>query len=285
MKIAVSTIAFKGKSIQEIIDTAKIHGFFMEFSSGMSYEKGLKESYIHADIPRMPHNYFPPPEDSYVLNIASNDPAIRNRSIAHCKQGLYLASLSGSPFFSAHAGFCGDPKPEELGKPIQFDPEFDREVFWKHFVTGIQDILSYAKEVNTPFLIENNVCAAFNLVQGKRNPLLCSHPGEIIKLFEEISHTYFGLLLDTAHFKVSGTTLGFDYMHSVNQLSGLIKGIHHSDNDGTIDDNKKLNADYWFLPLMHRFTDLTHVVEVKNISVEEIRDQILLLEKAVTKQI
>jgi sugar phosphate isomerase/epimerase len=242
----------------------------LEFSSGIPYRPDLKEIYLKADIPRLPHNYFPPPAEPFVLNLASQDPEIRRRSISHCIQGLELAKASESPFFAAHSGFCGDPRPEELGRPIQFDPSFRREAYWKHFLNSLQEVLDFAGQLKVDFLIENNVCAPFNLVNGNLNPFLCADPEEIKLLFKQLQHPRLGLLLDTGHWKVSGNSLGFDPARELPTIHPFIRGIHHNDNNGHEDSNDKLTSGYWFLPYLKNYRHLCQVIEVKNVDDEEI---------------
>jgi sugar phosphate isomerase/epimerase len=277
MQIAISTVAFRGQSMGEIIEIAKKEHWMIEFSSGMPYSSNLMDQYLNADIPRMLHNYFPPPEKPFVLNLASKDESIHKKSIQHCKQGLFLAKKTNGPYYSAHAGFCGDPKPEELGHTIKFDPNFDRELYWQNFIQAIGEILDYANELDVDFLIENNVCAKFNVVGANRNPLLCADPEEIKKLFTDIKHPRLGLLLDTGHLQVSANTLEFDKYEAVQEMTSLIKGIHHSENNGVVDNNEKLDYDYWFLKFMNAFSDLIHVLEVKDLERHTILDQINIL--------
>ncbi|MEM9678773.1 MAG: TIM barrel protein [Bacteroidota bacterium] len=283
MTIFVSTIAFKNKSIDEIISLAKRHGLKLEFSSGIPTDKGQKEAYLTSSIPRLLHNYFPPPDVPFVLNLASQDKVIRRKSINHCKQGLSLAKESGSKYYSAHAGFCGDPKPEELGSRIDFTPNFDRELYWDTFKNSILEILQFADQLGIDFLIENNVCAKFNLTKINENPLLCAHPQEIIAFFKQVDHQRVGLLLDTGHLKVSGHTLGFDVNNGVAEMWPNIKALHHSDNDGLKDSNEKIDNNYWFLPYIKRLKKVTHVLEVKNLDMNAINEQLGILTSEIGK--
>ena len=55
--------------------------------------------------------------------------------------------------------------------------------------------------------------------------------------------------------------------------------MHHSDNDGIKDTNFVLKNDYWFFKHMKEFNSISHVLEVKKLSVSEIIKQIKLLDK------
>ena len=129
-----------------------------------------------------------------------------------------------------------------------------------------------AEKLAIDFLFENNVIAGFNMV-GDINPLLCCEHKEISAIFSQVNNPRLGLLLDTAHLKVSCRTLGIDKDNEIVQLQPYIKAIHHSDNDGLKDTNEILSNDYWFLPHLKAFCDLPQVVEVKNIDLTMIKLQ------------
>ncbi len=273
----LSTLAFSGKSVEEIISLSKKNNYQIEFSSGLPYRIDMEEIYCNCLIKRLPHNYFPAPKVPFVLNLASSNDYIRNKSIEHCINGLNLANLSNSPFYSAHAGFCIDPNPEELGNKIENRAEFCKEENKILFINSIKNIIQVAKSLNITFLIENNVLAKFNNIYSI-NPLLCCESTEINWLFNEINEPHFGLLLDTGHLKVSSRTLGLNIDSEFNLIKKFIKCIHHSDNDGILDSNCELKNDYWFLSKMSMFKNIPHVIEVKNLNQTSISQQFKILE-------
>jgi len=275
--IYISSLAFTGLTPEEIINTARNHNFSLEFSSGMPYRPDMEQLYLEADIKKIPHNYFPAPSIPFVLNLASKEISIRDQSVNHCINGLLLAKQAGAAFFSAHAGFCIDPIPTELGRKIEYSPLFDKEEHKQIFLESLKIILKEAKGMGMQFLIENNVIAPFNIVEGK-NPLLCCESSEINWLFNEVNDTELGLLLDTAHLKVSCQTLGLQKDNELKNIEPWIRAIHHSDNNGLVDDNQLIDNNYWFLPYLERFKNLLHVIEVKNIGIDVIKDQINLLQ-------
>jgi len=269
MNIYISTLALRNYSPERMIALAKQHELALEFSSGMAYQADMEDLYLEAAVKRMPHNYFPAPEIPFVLNLASSDETIRSISVNHCLNGLRIAKRSNSPFFAAHAGFCIDPDPEQLGREISFDSHFDREKNKELFLKSIQEILITAEQLELEFLIENNVIAGFNY-NNNVNPFLCCESSEIEWLHKSIDNKLFGILLDTAHLKVSCHTLGKDKVSEFKSIQSFVRGIHHSDNDGTKDDNSPLTNDYWFLPFMKESIDIPHVLEVKDLSISEV---------------
>jgi sugar phosphate isomerase/epimerase len=275
--IYISSLAFLGSTPENMIREAKENEFAIEFSSGMPFRDDMEEIYYQAEIKKIPHNYFPAPEIPFVLNLASKDQNIRERSIKHCIQGLRMSKKSGAPFFSAHAGFCIDPNSADLGNQLDINGDFDIDYHKNLFLVSIQEILKEAHQLETDFLIENNVIASFNLTNEGRNPLLCCDSNDIRWLFKEISDKRCGLLLDTAHLKVSSVTLNLDLNQEIGAISTLIRALHHSDNDGIRDTNLPITENYWFLQYMKQYQSVSHVLEVKRLTIQEIKNQIKLL--------
>lgn len=278
--IYISSLAFTGKQPEEIIEIALRNNWAIEFSSGMPFRADMDEFYLQAEVRRMPHNYFPSPEVPFVLNLASANKSIRETSILHCKKLLQMAKQSSAPFYAAHAGFCIDPDPNELGNKINYRPDFDKSKHWQIFIDSINVILKTADELQVDFLIENNVIAPFNTNSERINPLLCCESSDIQSLFNIVKHDRFGLLLDTAHLRVSCQTLNLDIEAELNKITPFIKALHHSNNDGNEDNNQPLDNSYWFLPFMHQYKKMVHVIEVKRIDEQQIHNQINILHES-----
>jgi sugar phosphate isomerase/epimerase len=276
-QIYISTLAYLGKTPQEIETIALEQNYNIEFSSGLPFMDNMADFFVNCKIKnKLPHNYFPAPKIPFVLNLASANPVIRNKSIEHCIKGIELAKSVNASFFSAHAGFCIDPNPNELGQKIKYKPDFDKDAHWQLFFDSLHQILLNADKNNIDFLIENNVLAPFNRVNDI-NPLLCCDSSDVKYLFSNIKSSRLHLLLDTAHLKVSCNTLNLDLDAEVLELETYIKAIHHSDNNGLEDTNDQLTNSYWFIPFLEKFRDYVHVLEVKKISNEEIVNNIKIL--------
>lgn len=282
--IYISTVAFAKQDIESILKQAEVHQLNIEFSSGLPYNIEIENIFLQAAINRLPHNYFPAPAIPFVLNLASTNDQIRQRSIDMCKHGLELAKKAGSSFYAAHAGFCIDPDPAQLGKQLSVEVALDKEAHWKIFIASVKEVMQTAEVLNIPFLIENNVIAAFNITAANENPLFCCSADELLKLVAEIDNNLFGILLDTAHLKVSAKTLGLDAVHELKKLTPIIKAVHHSDNDGNRDSNDRIGEDYWCRSLLNNFKNHINVIEVKDITTEEVMYQKQLLTKFLTDE-
>ena len=73
------------------------------------------------------HNYFPPPKEPFVFNLASLDPDVAKQSFEHAKIAIQWACELDNPTYSFHAGFLIDPKVSELGKRIKNRQVYNRE--------------------------------------------------------------------------------------------------------------------------------------------------------------
>ena len=257
--IGISTLAFYNKPKEDIVKVAESFNWLLEFSSSFPYDKDMISYFKEIDVARLAHNYFPAPKIPFVMNLASNNQSIRKQSISHCIQGLNLSKQCGADYFSAHAGFCIDPNPEQLGKQLDVNIQISRLINWRLFLESINEILIEAKKLNISFLIENNVTAKFNLREDGQEVLFCSKPHEMVQLINQVNSPMFGILLDTAHLKVSSRALNFNLEEAVNMIQPFVKYIHHSDNNGEKDTNEPLDATYWFLPYMKRFSNCLHI--------------------------
>lgn len=278
--VFVSTTAFNS-NLDRAIAASKKYGVALEFGSAIPHSSSLEATYRKLDIPRLPHNYFPAPSEGFVLNLASPDPLLRERSLAHCAKGIELARASNAPFYAAHAGFCIDPNPEDLGQDWDLGIEYDSAEAYHAFCSSVRVLSDQASQQDVKFLVENNVVTPNNVDEQGNTPLLLTRPQGIKTFFQDIDQPSTGLLLDTGHLKVTAQTFGFDIHEAVQQLHPYIRGIHHSDNNGKADTNSPIEADYWFLEHMTTFKEVPHVLEVKNQSVPEILRQIDILTQKV----
>jgi sugar phosphate isomerase/epimerase len=277
MQPVVSTLAFMGSEVEEIVSIAQQQNYVIEFSSGLPFRDDMEQFFLTAPIKKFAHNYFPAPKVPFVLNLASSNETIRKTSIKHCINGLKLSAQVGAPFFSAHAGFCVDPNPSELGNELKKQNHIDRNLHWDLFLQSVKEVLEKTKDLNVDFLIENNVLAKMNVYVDGTNPLLCVKADEMNNLISTINDPRLHILLDTAHLKVSANTLGFSIDEAMDKLKANIKCIHHSDNNGLLDTNDSINENYWFLKHLSEYKNIVHVLEVKKLSVEQINFQLNLL--------
>ena len=108
-KIYASSGAFRGRTLSAILDESGAAGITnIELSSGLGWRDDNVDVVFRSRsrFDFLVHNYFPPPEQPFVLNLASADPHIRNRSLAHCRSAIDLAHELETDLFTVHAGFA-----------------------------------------------------------------------------------------------------------------------------------------------------------------------------------
>ena len=276
--IYISTGGFNKKSVIEVIGLLSKNNIKAFELSGGIYTKNLESKLknLSSEYNFVVHNYFPPPQKPFVLNLASLNENIYQESFNHIKKSIKLASLIKSPFYSFHAGFLIDPKVKELGKTIASNCLYDRDKCLERFIYSINILSKYASKYKIKLLVENNVITKSNLIKFDSNPLLMTDiksTKEIIENFDE--NLYF--LVDVAHLKVSANTLKFNACDYLEIFKDKIGGYHLSDNDGLSDSNKEISKNSWFWS--HLRKDLNYyTLEVYDQNPEILLSQLKLAE-------
>lgn len=274
--IYLSTIAFND-NIHVTYRNCLDLNIGIEFSSGIPFDVENINFFKKIKEKKLSHNYFPAPKKGFVLNLASKNDLIRKKSIDHCVFNLELCYKQKTDFYAAHAGFCLDPNPNQLGKKISSTSSFNRDEYFDIFLKSVKEIILEAKKIGVTFLIENNVLSNENWKANNYiNPFLCCSSSEIVKLYETIDSQNFGLLLDTAHLKVSSNSLSLNLNDEYKKIKKYIKAVHHSDNEGLADTNSILSKEYWFLEHMKNHNEIPHVIETKNLSLKQLKTQLEL---------
>jgi sugar phosphate isomerase/epimerase len=276
-KISISTGGFKnltGLQAAKFLSNNKID--CIELSGG-KYSKDQLKSLIQLKkkIRLRVHNYFPPPQIPFVLNLASNNKKILNRSISHIKNSIKLVKKLDGEYYSFHAGFRVDPNFKLLGQNFKKIDMMDREKCLKNFSQQVLKISKFAKKHNVKILIENNVCSKKNFERFGDNPFLLTNYKEIKKFFKKMPKNV-RLLIDVAHLKVSTKTEKFDPIKSLTQMNKFAGGYHFSDNDGKTDSNKPIKNNSWFFPYLKKNLNY-YSAEIYNENPRKLKQQIKIL--------
>jgi sugar phosphate isomerase/epimerase len=275
--VYVSTGGFRGKTANEVTGELISAGIeAIELSGGAYSETLLQDLQVLAQgIKFQIHNYFPPPEAPFVLNLGSLDPAIGTRSIAHVEKALEWCGVLGSDRYSFHAGFLLDPKVDELGRRIHSRHLFNRDDCIETFINRVTHVAEIAQQTGIAIMIENNVLSAKNALEFSANPLLMTDPQECQKIMRRMPENV-RLLIDVAHLKVSARSQDFHPARMFDMCHEWIAAYHLSDNDGQEDSNLPFTEDAWFWPYLK--TDVGYYsVEVYGGTPEKLFQQVELL--------
>ena len=236
--IYISSACSKQKIISHAITELVEQGFKnIELTGGTqyyeNYERDLLELKDKYNLNFLIHNYFPPPEEPFILNLASLDKNIYEKSIKHLKKALDLTRLLGGNKFGFHAGFFVDRPIEEIGKKFGRSKLYDREKALNNFTDGFYRLKDEFKDID--FYIENNCYSASNYqVYGSKAPFMLLNFQDYEELRKKID---FKLLLDIGHLMVSAGTFDIDFKKEFQDMFKISDYIHISSNDSKHDQN------------------------------------------------
>jgi sugar phosphate isomerase/epimerase len=249
--IYVSSSCIKKQNIKDAIIELNTLGFKnIELSGGTQAYEGLLDDLLELkekyQLNYLCHNYFPPPEIPFVLNLASLDSDIADLSIQHLKRAIDYSRQLGASRFSFHSGFLINIPLKEIGKAIQKQVLFEEEKAYEAFNARLQDLLDYTNNDLTLYL-ENNVLSESNFERfEKADPFFFTSQQNL----PQIDLKGFKILLDCAHLKVSCNTLGIPFEEEFTALYAQTDYIHISDNNGKSDQNLGLDRNSGIYPFL-----------------------------------
>lgn len=220
------------------------------------------------------HNYFPAPIKPFVLNLAAQNGDILSRSREFAAGGIRLSAALGAPFYSVHCGFLAELDPGSLGRPLLYSEITDYEKGYATFLDSLHYLIAEARAVGIRLLLEPNVVAPFNLINGRNQLLMLAEPHEFARLLSEVPSDHFGILLDLGHLRVSATTLGFNPMEFIDAVRKTVGAFHVHDNDGTSDQHRPIMEGSWILDVLSQscFAEHTVIVEAKFPNITSVVD-------------
>lgn len=240
--IYVSSACVKALTIKESVEKLASLGYKnIELSGGTMFYSGISKDLIELQkrfrLNLLCHNYFPPPQTDFVLNLASLDKNIQKKSENHIKNSLDLTRKLGAKKFALHAGFLIDFSGDEIGNRV-----FKRELYpfdeaLSVFTESLKRLQNHADDLE--LFVENNVLSQSNYSTfNNNNPFLFTDYEGYLDISNEVQ---IKPLLDVGHLYVSCTVLGINFIENLSLLNSETTYLHISDNDGFSDLNKGLN--------------------------------------------
>lgn len=241
--IYISSSCVKASTISDAVCTLADEGFQnIELSGGTEYypslTKDLTELQKRYNLNFLLHNYFPPPEKHFVLNLASLDDAIFTASFEHCKRAIDLSAALGAGKFGIHGGIFFDHSVADLSKDIANVTRYDRAKSLDTFINAFKELEAYNKDIT--LYIENTYLSPDTITKyGSEIAMFLGYADykELLTLFT------FNILLDIGHLKVFCKNKGIDLKSEVEALISKTDYIHVSDNNGLIDQNFPLTEE------------------------------------------
>lgn len=235
--IYVSSACLNHNKIKDSVNDLAKYGFKnIELSGGTSFYNGLiddlldlKEKY---NLNYICHNYFPPPKEHFVINLASMNDNVFKKTLDHLEKSINLSKLLNIDKFGFHAGFYYNIPLSQIGKSISKKTLFDKNESYKKFCHAFNFLKE--KYPNIKLYLENNVISYKNLNNFEDNLFMLTTSDEYFELSRKID---FNFILDIAHLKVSANSLRLNFEKELERLIYKSDYIHVSDNDSFADQN------------------------------------------------
>ncbi|KYG78185.1 hypothetical protein AWW68_05305 [Roseivirga spongicola] len=243
MSIFVSSACIRERNLKKNVLELKRLGFrSVELTGGLQFSGSniseIKNIVEQSDVSLQLHNYSPPVEKDFVLNMASLNEKTFQRSLSHVQSSLKLSEELNLGKYAVHAGFYIPIEADELGKVITKRVLYDRKESFERFVSTVTNL--YSKGIGDLY-IENNVVSKANFDEYGENPFMLTCADEYFELKERIPQLK--ILLDFAHLKVSCQSLGYSFEDEASRLVKETDYVHVSDNDGLSDSNQGVSQD------------------------------------------
>ena len=253
----------------------------VEIGSNHCYEEDYR--YLsNYNFQYLVHNYFPIPQKSFVVNIASFDQEIRTMSIKHIKRAIDFCEKINAKLYTFHPGFLTDPKGSN-----QTNNNYDFQ--WDENQLGVTNyskakalmflaldkVAVYAKSKNVRIAIETE--GSLN----KKDHLLMQRPEEYDEFMIKYSSGEIGINLNIGHLNLAANAFDFNRQDFVDLIQNYIVAMELSHNDGLEDQHLPLQPGGWYWDLINdrRFKDTFKILEFRNTPIQEIVKNIQMIQE------
>jgi sugar phosphate isomerase/epimerase len=284
MNLYLSTTFLEdGSTLEEALELCQKHGINnIELGSNHCYSPAFAPVVRSFDFNFLVHNYFPIPKESFVLNLASTDEIILEKSIKHVQTSIDFCSEVGALLYTFHPGFLTDPKGPNRSSQnydFQWDDSIKNTVnysqAYENMLKGIDSCVDYARRKKVRIAIETEGS------YKKKDHLLMQHPEEYTRLFTRFSPGDLGINMNIGHLKLAAKAFDFTETEFTDLISDYIVAMELSHNDGMEDQHLPLieEAWYWSIILDPKFSSAFKIMEFRNTSAKSILDNINLYQK------
>jgi len=244
------------------------------YESDYSYVKDYSFEYLV-------HNYFPVPKESFVVNIASLDENIHQRSIKHIKDSIDFCSKINARLYTFHPGFLTDPKgsnPSNQNYDFQWESvrlkTTSYEASWERMTDAISEIAPYACNRKVPIAFETE--GSFH----KKDHLMMQHPKEYERFLNSFPSDAIGINLNIGHLILAANAFDFSYQTFVDIVADYVVAMELSHNNGVEDQHLPLQSNGWYWPLIldKRFENTYKILEFRKTSILTIKETLLLFD-------
>ncbi|MBI4395987.1 MAG: sugar phosphate isomerase/epimerase [Elusimicrobia bacterium] len=279
----------KTKAIDEVFHAlSETDVRFVELSGGSEYtpdplprlkEAQQKDGYIFSV-----HNYFPPPAQSFILNIASSDDEERRRSLGFAKNSMRLAGALGLDLYTIHAGYRSRLVPKGYADYFEdISPTDAREGAVERCFASVRELCGFGRSLGIRVGVEN-----LFPINAKKNYSIMCVPDEWDEMFRALGDLdNLGMLFDFGHLNVTCHYLGLDreaaIQHAFGKYGNRIFEVHVSQNEGDFDSHDVFTRDSWMIPILKRLPlqDKVVTLETRGHALADVLSGYQLLQEVV----
>ena len=227
------------------------------------------------------HNYFPIPKENFVINIASFDKKIREKSLNQIKKSINFYKKIGAKIYTFHPGFIVDPiKANFSEKNYDFiwpnrKSKKNYNLAFKQMMISLKKIVNFAKKKKVNIAIETEGS------YRKKNFLLLQRPTEYKKLFKFFTPDDLGINLNIGHLNLASKAFNFSKEKFVKMLKPYIVAFELSHNNGFEDQHLPLQKGKWYWSVINDpdFSKVYKILEFRNTSIKNIKNVLKLLNR------
>lgn len=268
------------KDVLSLLNRHKIYS--VEIGSNHLYEENYDYIKQYKEFDFLIHNYFPIPRENLVINIASQNKNLRDKSVDHIFKSIDFCHEIDSRLYTFHPGFLTDPGGSNLFRS-NYDFQWDKQLLkstnykksFDNMLFSLEKIIKYSKERKVVISIETE--GSFT----KKDHLLMQKPEEYIGLFHRFNPEDLGVNLNIGHLFLASKAFKFSIEDFIDLTANYIVAFELSHNDGLEDQHLPLqdNGWYWSYILDRRFENAYKILEFRNQSIETIENSITLFNK------
>ena len=281
----VSSTFFPDQSrIGDVLGLCEREGLLrIELGSNHSYDPDPVGAVTPFNCTYLVHNYFPAPEESFVLNIASLDDTVYQCSMDHVYHAIEYCERINAPLYTFHPGFLTDPDGSNTDS-LEYDFRFvnkrlnltNYEKAFGRIVDAVSRIVPYARDCGIRVAVETQGSVT------KKEHLLMQRPEEYRKFFGLFSPKDIGINLNIGHLKLASNAFGFGIADFVNLVSEYIVAMELSHNDGEQDEHRPLMPGEWYWEIINdsRFDHVYKILEFRDTPIDSVIASLSLLENS-----
>ncbi len=279
----VSTTFIKDNSrVKNALDKLYKNSIFnIELGSNHSYEKNYE--YIkNYKVNYCVHNYFPIPKKNIVVNIASQNKTIREKSLLHVKNSITFSKKINAKLYTFHPGFLTDPDGANISSN-NYDFLWNNKRLlkssynksWTLMIASIKKIIKHSKKENIKIAIETEGSIS------SKSHLLMQRPVEYKRFFKIFKKKDIGINLNVGHLNLASIAFKFNKIKFIKDFSHRIVAMELSHNYGKNDDHLPIikNSWYWKTIKSKKFQGIPKILEFRNVSIDKIKKTYKLVSK------